>query len=401
MKAMRTAIFWLAGAWPLIAQNAAPDARELFARVQHHMLETLKQQPNYTCLEAIERATRPASEKNFRVDDVVRLEVALVYGRETFAWPGSKQFEDSDLRTFVSGGMFGTGEFSAFALGVFGGASNLFWWEGQESLGGVATARYRFQVPIEHGMRIRGPRQESFAGYHGRFYVNLETLDLVRLEVEADELPDRVDLRQVTDTIEYARVTIGERDFLLPAAGETVMVTPRGDAGRNRVKFSAYREFTGESKITFGGDADADGGLRVFAANKNVRLPRNVLLRVRLLSDFDVDQTAVGDPVQGALDRDLKVKGKVVLPKGTPILGRIVRVERSPNFTVVGVLFQEAESDQAHAALNLNFDLSEGADVLSPRGHWGTRLPIRPHEGLIPLRAGRKRGHGTVVLWRT
>ncbi len=405
MKAMRIATLCIATVMPLTAQTLAPGAtpaaKDLLVRVRQHMLDTLQQQPNYTCLETIERSSHAGHEKDFHLDDRLRLEVALVEGKEMFAWPGSKEFEDTDLRTFFSTGMYGTGEFGAFAKGVFGGRSTRFQAEGEQTLGGTVTARYGFHVPTEVGMWIQGPSQKSLAGYHGSFYVQKDSLDVVRLEVEADELPAVMDLRQVTDSIEYARVKIGEGDFLLPETGETVMVSLKGDASRNHVTFSGCHEFTGQSKLTFGDAADADTELNVFSVKQEVKLPRNVSLTVRLSSDIDVDTSAIGDPVAAVLNSDVKVKGKVVLPKGAAVSGRIVRLERYPNFTVVGLMFQEAESDKAHAALDLSFDLATGPDVLARGVPWGTRSPLRPHEGLVPLRAGKMRGRGTVLLWRT
>jgi len=63
-------------------------------------------------------------------------------------------------------------------------------------------------------------------------------------------------------------------------------------------------------------------------------------------------------------------------------------------------MFEEAESETAHAYLNLTMDRAMGADVLaSPR--WGASSPPRPHEGLVPLRPGHLRlSRGVVMFWR-
>src|ERR1700685_439085 len=103
---------WLAlcgGALYALAQDGAlgpttQSTAALLERVKAHMVETLARQPNYTCLETVERSNRAAKEKEFRLEDTVRLEVALVDRREMFAWPGSKQFEDTDMRAFVPTG---------------------------------------------------------------------------------------------------------------------------------------------------------------------------------------------------------------------------------------------------------------------------------------------------------
>src|ERR1700758_3904276 len=112
----------LALAAPLLgAQDTALDpAVLLLARIKVHMMETLTRQPNYTCLETVERWQRSGLARQFSFIDRLRLEVAFVDGKEMFAWPGSQQFEDHDLRDWVPSGTFGTGEFAAHSRVVFG-----------------------------------------------------------------------------------------------------------------------------------------------------------------------------------------------------------------------------------------------------------------------------------------
>ena len=77
-------------------------------------------------------------------------------------------------------------------------------------------------------------------------------------------------------------------------------------------------------------------------------------------------------------------------------------MEHYATFTALGLMFQEAESEKVHAALDLTFDMASGADLLGRGVSWGTRSPLRPHEGVVPLRPGRVRlGRGILLFWRT
>jgi hypothetical protein len=395
---------WLALCGAALQLGAQDNQTALLQRVRTHMVETLARQPNYTCLETVERSNRAGKEKEFRLVDTVRLEVALVDGREMFAWPGSKQFEDTDLRAFVPTGMFGNGDFGLYANSVFGGRFTEFEYKGEAKLGERSTTRYDFRVPAATGMRIRALDLTATVGFHGSFYTEAGTLDALRLEVEADALPEKLDLRQVTDTMEYKRTRIGGGDFLLPSASEAVMVNLRGDANRNMMRFSACREFTGESTLKFGNDDDtadaASTSAAAAAVKRELKLPKNAEIALRLVGEIDTDKAAVGDPVKAALASDVKEKGQVILPKGVEFSGRIVRLEHYQDFTVLGLMFEEAESETAHAYLNLTMDRAMGAEVLaSPR--WGASSPPRPHEGLVPLRPGHLRlSRGVVMFWR-
>ena len=79
----------LCGSPLLLSAQLAPDVA-LLARIRTHMLETLERQPNYTCVETVERSRRAAAARRFQLQDTLRLEVALVEGHEMFGWPGSK-----------------------------------------------------------------------------------------------------------------------------------------------------------------------------------------------------------------------------------------------------------------------------------------------------------------------
>jgi hypothetical protein len=385
-------------------QNGVLDgAPALLERVRAHMLETLARQPNYTCLETVERSNRTGKEKQYRLLDTVRLEVALVDGREMFAWPGSKQFEDTDLRAFVPTGMFGNGDFGLYANAVFGGRSTEFEYKGEVKLGERLTTRFDFQVPVAFGMRIRVPDLTATVGYHGSFYAEAGTQDALRLEVEADALPEKLDLREVSDTMEYQRARIGNGEFLLPSVSETVMVSLRGDASRNLVRFSSCREFAGESTLKFGADDEAAAGPSSTspAAKQELKLPKNAEIALRLVGEIDTDTAAVGDPVRAELASAVKEKGRVVFAKGIEFSGRIIRLEHYQTCTVLGLMFEEAESETAYAKLDLTMDRAMGADTLGPAQRCGVSSPPRPHEGLVPLRPGHLRlSRGVVMFWR-
>src|ERR1017187_5435205 len=86
----------------LRAQTPLSPDLEALSKIRTRMIFNLQHQPNYTCVETIERSSRSKSTARFKIIDTLRLEVGLVDGREMFAWPGSKKFEDSDLTKIVT-----------------------------------------------------------------------------------------------------------------------------------------------------------------------------------------------------------------------------------------------------------------------------------------------------------
>src|SRR5579884_2086233 len=80
----------------------SPDAN-LLAAIQAKVADHLTRLPNYTCLEHIRRERRSSSGQQFQHYDSVRLQVALVEGKEMFGWPGGNRIAESEISRLVRG----------------------------------------------------------------------------------------------------------------------------------------------------------------------------------------------------------------------------------------------------------------------------------------------------------
>ena len=123
-------------------QPLAPETL-LLARIRQHMEQVLTRQPNYTCLETIERSRRSGRGRKFQLVDALHLEVAVVEGKELFSWPGEREFKERDLRELAPTGAIGNGSFALHARSVFLSSSPLITYAGEEVLDGRPVARMR------------------------------------------------------------------------------------------------------------------------------------------------------------------------------------------------------------------------------------------------------------------
>jgi hypothetical protein len=255
---MRSLYLIAAGLQGLMAQTpvASPGLSAetlLLSRIRQSMVQNLKRQPNYTCVETVERSRRPASTRKFSLYDTLRLEVALVDGKEMFGWPGAKKFEETELSNIVTEGAIGNGNFALHARSIFQGSSPAFEYRGAADVDGRPALRYDFVVPrFMSGYKIRASEREAIVGYHGSFYADPITLDVQRIEVIADDIPRSLGIAAASDRMDYSLIRIGGGEFLLPSASELLMLDLIGNESRNQVRFTACRHFSGESVLTFG-----------------------------------------------------------------------------------------------------------------------------------------------------
>jgi hypothetical protein len=336
---------------PLAADNALDN--ELFNRVAEHMRLNLARLPNYTCVETVERSRRSSQNARFELMDRIRLEIAMVEGKEMFSWPGAGNFEDKDIDDLMLGGAFGNGNFGLLARAIFLTGAPNFTFVGERIYEGRRTNRWDFNVPRQRGIyAIGNRRRKAVAGLRGTFWADAESNDVIRIEIKAEDIPAELEIVAAENSIDYTRVNIGGTEFLLPKAAELRMRDYAGE-WRNVISLSACRQYLGESKISFTDDPEAETVAQA-PANELINMPGNMYLDVRLKTDVRADTAAIGDPVTAELLRDVKANGGVLVPRKAELRGRIVslRLQRgSMKYHVVGIGFDEFVSGRTRGRL--------------------------------------------------
>jgi len=319
-----------------------------------------------------------------------------------FAWPGSKKFEDSDVTTMVTSGAIGNGNFGTHAQALFTTRSATFHFLGQEEFQGKKALHFNYDVPqMLSGYRVRVSSASAIVGYHGSFYADPYSYDMERIEVKADQIPLELNLSSTADTIDYGVTRIGEGDFLLPSQSELSMIGIQGGEERNRVKFTSCRQFSGESVVTFG-DAPESSAKGSSVPTREFDLPEGLDLELALLQDIDLRTAAIGDPVLARVAHDVKQKGLVVIPKGATATGRITRLEKSDNYSILGVEFPDVEAPGIAAHMKGNLVRSLGFVPPMGRRQVFPRSPRLPGEAIIPMGATQLHVvRGCIMFWRT
>lgn len=236
--------------------HAAEDPG-LLQRIRTKVTEHLSQLPNYTCHEVVDRLTRQLNSLGSENRDSLELEVAFVGNKELYARSGETRFEEQSIQNIVHSGTIGSGTFGSIAANVFSESTSSFQYRGPAKKDGHDTFRYDFHVPREHSQfLVRRKSASGVAGYKGSFWVDIETLDLVRLEIKVEDIPSHVGIRSIKETMRYELVNLRNSDFLLPRDSEMAVADDAGYYSLNTIRLERCQEFTGESVVTFGAPAD-------------------------------------------------------------------------------------------------------------------------------------------------
>ena len=377
------------------AAQELPADLLLLSRFKQKIRQDLAQVPNYTCLETIERSQRAAGAASFTPEDTVRVEVSNVNGKELFAWPGARGFDDRGLASMVTSGTIANGMFALSAQEVFVSDNGTFQYRGEQDLAGRRVARYDYRIPqLVSGFTITSHGASARVASVGSAWFDPASLDLIRLDRHAQDLPEELGVTEVVVAIDYGRARIGESNALLARRAELVMTRFSGSTERHAVEFSQCRAYGAESTISF--DTTAEPGPEPFKP-REVVLPAGLLVPVVLDTPIDSRRASVGDPVRASVREEVRKDGAPVLPAGAVITGHIRRLDRhgAPEpFFALGIELSEADWGTARAQFH--------AELLDSRGKKDLHPEDAPGVGILYMRGLHFQIEpGFRMLWRT
>jgi len=228
------------------------DPETLLQRIRSKAAGLLSHLPSYTCLEVVDRWVKHASGGSLMAVDRVEFEVAFVGNREYFAPRGGARFDTQSITNIVPGGTIGNGAFGAHVGAIFATDSPTFQYAGPSKKDGHKTFRYDFVVPQEKSHFLLRGTGQGIVAFKGSFWVDTETLDLVRLELTVDHIPPYIGVRLLQESMQYSLAKIRDTDVLLARKSEMSAIDASGNYSLNQINLKDCREFTGESTVTFG-----------------------------------------------------------------------------------------------------------------------------------------------------
>jgi hypothetical protein len=332
----------------LPAQDPSDAAWQLtlrLAQVKRQVRTALASQPDYTCLATYDRYRWIPNAPTERKVDTVRVEVAYLGGHELYSWPGEGKFSDVPLTQMVAVGLVSDGDFAVHAHNIFVAGMGTEKFAGEEQRNGRKLWRWNYAISsYSSGWTVQHSGVHQTVGSEGSYWIDSETLDLVRMDTHATDFMSSFPLKSVVSTVNYARVRIGEQEALLPVEAELHTVTKEGTESRNLTRYSNCRQYAGQSTISFGEVPEVVAPVAAQAKRSDEGLPAGLTLKIRLAADLILAQGAVGTLVEGTLDAPLRHGGKELAPKGAAVRGRVRLLSRDiEEFAELGLVFDELD----------------------------------------------------------
>jgi len=235
---------------------AAPPANAHMALIEQAreaaatFLESL---PNYVCQEQTTRYVSETRQPSWNVADVVSAEVVYDDHQESYrnlqinGKPTKKSPEDS--------GAWSTGEFGTILGNLFAPQSATdFKYVQEDTILHRAASVFDFKVQrVRSSWKIWVPGQYIVPSYKGSVWIDKQTGQALRIEMQAKEVPEAFPEITVETAVDYDIISLGSADkFLLPVHAEALSCWRNSnDCQRNVIEFRNYHKFEGESVIKF------------------------------------------------------------------------------------------------------------------------------------------------------
>jgi hypothetical protein len=233
-----------------VPTRSLTPAESLIERAREVAFQFSQKLPNFVCQEFMSRFTQRGREDKIPLD-LVSAEIIYEDRQESYRnvkidnRPTDKPLQEID-------GSWSTGEFASILLELFHPDTHTqFRSGGASTISGFSAQVYDFQVQSENShWMLHAGAQSLAATYEGSVWVDPDTARVLRIEMEARNIPSNFPMDTVETALDYSYVRLGEASFLLPVHAET-LGCERGtsDCSHNIIDFRNYHEFKSAVKI--------------------------------------------------------------------------------------------------------------------------------------------------------
>jgi len=235
-----------------IPPPSVEEQKALIERVREQALNYAKNLPNFLCTQVTRRYYDPTGLEFWQVQDTLTTRLSFFEQKETYKLEMINDRYTERLYESL-GGATSTGEFGSMMYQIFQKESDAsFQWQRWATLRGKRAHVYSYRIaqPNSRWLINYERTQEVVVGYSGLIFVDRDTEGILKVTLEAENIPPSFPIGKATTALDYDYTMISDQKFLLPLKADVRM---RQDKllTKNLVEFHLYRKFGADTSITF------------------------------------------------------------------------------------------------------------------------------------------------------
>ena len=239
------------------APMAVPDPtqqKEILAAVTENALNYSDSLPNFICLQVTQRYVDRAGGDHFVATDKIAERLSYFEHKEDYKVISVNDAPVTNRKHEQLGGATSSGEFGTMLREIFDPQSQTeFQWQRWGKLRDHIMHVYSFRVRLENSqyhITAEEIKRTIPVGYHGLIYADRDSRSVMRITMEADDIPADFPIRSASETLDYDTIAISGVKFILPLKVEMQMRDGKS-AMKNEAAFRLYNKFGADTSITF------------------------------------------------------------------------------------------------------------------------------------------------------
>ena len=238
---------------PAVIPPPSPEEQQEILRVvKDYALNYSKNLPNFICTQVTRRFVDPSGLEFWQRQDVITARLTYFEQREEYkTLLVNNRLTEMPYESL--GGATSYGEFGSMLREIFEPETKAqFQWDRWVTLRGRRMHVFAYRVPkATSKWLIRYEKTDELVpGYRGFIYVDRDNLTVMRVTLEAEDIPPTFPIQMAKTRLDYDYTKIGEREHILPLIAEVRMRHGKFLV-KNEVEFRLYRMFGADTTITF------------------------------------------------------------------------------------------------------------------------------------------------------
>ncbi len=237
---------------PPIPPPPPEEQQVVIGEVREYAMNYSKSLPDFICTQVTRRYVDPSGMEFWQSQDTITERLTYFDQKETYKVTLVNNHY-VDLPHDAVGGASSAGEFgSLLKYTLERRADAVIEFDRWATLRGKRAYVFSYQISSGNSQWsiLYERSQRIVAGYRGLIYVDGNTHMILRITLEAIDIPPSFPVQEARTVLDYDYVKIGDREYLLPLKA-VIRMRHYKYLSKNEVEFRLYRKFSAEAKIEF------------------------------------------------------------------------------------------------------------------------------------------------------
>ena len=232
-----------------------PDSKQqadVLKDATEYALLYAKSLPNFICTQVTRRYVDPTGMEFWRLQDTVLTKLSYFEQKEDYKVVMVNN-QVVNIGYNELGGATSSGEFGSMLKAIFAPETRTrFEWDHWATLRGKRMHVFSYHVAQSHSdwAVVYEKTQKVVPGYRGMIYVDKDMLAVMRVTLEAEDMPVSFPVQQATTVLDYDFIDISGKEFVLPLKA-TLRMRSGKVVVKNDTEFRLYKKFGAEATITY------------------------------------------------------------------------------------------------------------------------------------------------------